>query len=337
MFGGRSAEHEISILSAKSVLNSIDKDKFDVVLIAIDKLGNWQEVSESFLLEVSEGGSFGGQGFLGLKDNKKIDVAFPILHGPYGEDGSIQGLLKVANIAFVGADVLGSAVGMDKDIMKKILIQDGFNIGKYKSYFKNEIPNISFDEVEKDLGLPIYIKPANLGSSVGINRVNNKEDFLNAIEEAFTFDNKIIIETNIVGRELECAVLGNQDPKASFVGEVITNGKFYSYQNKYFDKQASETIIPAELDAKILKEIQSVAVGVFKSLNTEGYARVDVFLNEDSQVIVNEINTIPGFTDVSMYPKLWESSGISYPKLIEELITLAMRRYQINSELKLSY
>jgi len=351
LFGGKSAEHEISLKSAKNVIEAIDKERFNPILIGIDKGGNWllnestsillnshDDATISLNLESDEvalipqsGGkisNFTNSGF-----DQKIDVVFPVLHGPFGEDGTIQGLLKLANIPFVGAGVLGSAVGMDKDVMKRLLRDAGLPIGKFITLrIQDEIP--SFDDVEGKLGLPCFVKPANLGSSVGINRADTEEEYIKAVKEAFEYDNKIIIEEFIAGREIECAILGNENPKASVVGEISFSDSFYSYDAKYVDASGFKIDIPAQVESDIQSQIQDMAIKTFKTLSCEGFARVDVFLTKDNRIIVNEINTIPGFTKISMYPKLWEASGISYSQLISKLIELAIDRFEKEKRIK---
>lgn len=310
LFGGKSAEHEVSLQSAKNVLNALDKNKYDITPIKIEKNGNFD--------------------FLILKD---FDIIFPVLHGPYGEDGSMQGLLKLLNIPFVGASVLGSAIGMDKDIMKRLLNEAGIKNAKCIVILNGE--KVSFKSVKKILGLPMFIKPANMGSSVGINKVKNEKEFNNAIKEAFKYDNKIIIEEMIKGRELECSVLGNEKPIASKVGEVVLNTEFYSYDAKYIDEKSAIIEIPAKnLPKNVEKKIQEIAIKAYKVLNCEGMGRVDVFLKDNGDIYINEINTIPGFTNISMYPKLWEISGISKTKLLDKLINLAQDRYKKEIKLK---
>lgn len=354
IFGGKSAEHEVSLQSAKNVIEAIDKDKYDPVLIGVDKKGKWHLYGEAEFLLNSEDPKFiklnneAGQGvalipqsggeitsFGGGDLNKNVDVVFPILHGPFGEDGTIQGLLKLANIPFVGAGVLGSAVGMDKDVMKRLLREAGILIGKFLAIRQNSIP--TYQEIVEKLGSPFFVKPANLGSSVGISKVEKEEDFSKAIGEAFSFDRKIVIEENIEGREIECSVLGNDEVIASVPGEVISSYGFYSYEAKYLDEHGAVLKIPADLSEEIVKKIQILAVKVFKTLECEGLSRVDFFLKKNGDVIVNEINTMPGFTSISMYPKLWEVSGISYTELIDRLIQLALERFEKEQKLKTSY
>ena len=359
LFGGKSAEHEVSLQSAKNVYDAIDRDKYEPLLIGIDKNGRWLLNDESrFLLNANDPKNIRlnpssdevalipqSKGAISnlsaAKDDKAfhreaaIDVVFPILHGPFGEDGTVQGLLKLAEIPFVGAGVLASAVGMDKDVMKRLLRDAGLPIGKFIVLHSGDnIPD--YNEVCTHLGSPLFIKPANMGSSVGISKVNDKQKFLAAVNEAFEYDTKVIIEEFIPGREIECSVLGGREITASAPGEVKSNQEFYSYDAKYIDENGAELIIPANLPAETAERVRKLAVAVFKSLCCEGLARVDVFLKENGEIVVNEINTMPGFTKISMYPKLWEASGLSYTKLIDRLIELALERFEKERKLKTS-
>jgi len=310
LFGGKSAEHEVSIMSAKNVIRALNKSKYKITPIKINKAGKFD-----------------------FNIFKKIDVIFPVMHGPFGEDGSMQGLLKLAGVPFVGASVLGSAVGMDKDVMKRLLREAGIPVVKF--IVKKIREKINFRKVKKELGLPFFVKPANLGSSIGINKVKNEKEFKYAIKDAFKYDTKILIEEFIPGREIECAVLGNDKPIASIPGEIIANQEFYSYDAKYIDEGAV-AVIPVKLDKKTRTKIRELAVKTFKTLNCEGMGRVDFFLAKTGKVYVNEINTIPGFTDISMYPKLWEASGIPQSKLLDILINLAIERFKKEKKLKTS-
>ena len=344
--GGRSAEHEVSLQSAKNVLDAIDKDKYEVVLIGIDRSGQWYlGDSAEFLLnaddpklialnKMSEGVSLAPGAMSNQlvsqsthQPTSAIDVIFPILHGPFGEDGTIQGLAKLANIPFVGAGVLGSAVAMDKDVMKRLLRDAGIPTPDFMTFHRAHKDQIQFAEIQGRLGLPCFIKPANLGSSVGITKAKDQAAFEAGINEAFRYDRKILVETNIRGREIECAVLGNANPIASGLGEVAPTHEFYSYEAKYIDAHGATLTIPADLPDELAERIRALAVETYQVLACEGMARVDFFLQEDGQVLVNEINTIPGFTRISMYPKLWEASGISYKNLIDRLIQLALERF----------
>ena len=354
LFGGKSAEHEISLLSAKNVIDAIDKTKYEPVLIGIDKSGRWVTNEPSkFLLHGTDpklialnkaesrgvalvpqsGGKLTGLDSAGL--DAGVDVVFPILHGPLGEDGTIQGLLKLADVPFVGAGVLGSAVGMDKDVMKRLLRDAGIPVPKFMVFHRKHPPK--FELVAEQLGLPVFVKPANLGSSVGISKARDKDSFEKAVHLAFRYDRKILVEQSIHGREIECAVLGNDEPKASIPGEIIPTHEFYSYEAKYLDENGARLEIPAKLDAATVKRVQELAVKTFKALDCEGMGRVDMFLTADSSLYVNEINTIPGFTKISMYPKLWEATGIGYTDLISKLIELAIERFEHEKTLSTSY
>lgn len=356
LFGGRSAEHEVSLQSAKNVAEAIDKDKYDVALIGIDKTGRWllpnqsqyllnssdpkliqlnSQGEESVALVPQSGGALSDLSAGGT--HSSIDVVFPILHSPFGEDGTVQGLLKLADVPFVGAGVLGSSVGMDKDVMKRLLRDAGLPIGNFLVLRQND--HLDFEAISSEIGLPCFVKPANLGSSVGVHKVTDKETFERARADAFGYDTKILVEEFIDGRELECAVLGNQNPQASVVGEIVPTHDFYSYDAKYIDEQGAALEIPADIPDKVSDRIRDLAVRTFQTLECEGLGRgrVDCFLKHDGSVIENEINTIPGFTQISMYPRLWEASGVSYSELINRLIELAIERFEREQKLKSSF
>lgn len=357
LFGGKSAEHEISLQSAKNIVEALDQRKYEVVLIGIDKDGRWYLDQRAKLL-LYKGAQLPSLRTLGattlpvtlVPDQKAtqlvrltgdrsaqpLDVVFPVLHGPFGEDGTVQGLLKLANVPFVGAGVLGSAVGMDKDAMKRLLRDAGIPTAKFLVFHRSHMQEINFSAAAKKLGLPFFVKPANLGSSVGIHKVKSKAQFSRAISDAFRYDTKILLEKFIRGREIECSVLGNDNPIASLPGEIIPRHEFYSYEAKYLDEHGAALKIPADLPKGVVKKIQDLAVKTFKILCCEGMARVDFFLRNNREVIVSEINTIPGFTKISMYPKLWEASGIPYTKLIDRLIRLALERFERENRLKTS-
>ncbi|MGE5854554.1 MAG: D-alanine--D-alanine ligase [Deltaproteobacteria bacterium] len=353
LFGGKSAEHEISLVSARNIAKAMDKGKYDLVAIGIDRQGRWHldegarllydekrrtvEFTERKTLAAVRPGENptpllreGGAGI------GAIDVVFPVLHGPFGEDGTIQGLLKLADLPFVGAGVLGSAVGMDKDVMKRLLRDAKIPIPKFIVFEQREKKSIQFQNIKKILGVPFFVKPTNLGSSVGISKVSRPLQFRAAIDDAFRYDTKIIIEEAIRGREIECSVLGNDQPIASLPGEIIVQHEFYSYNAKYIDNQGARLEVPARLPTKIVTEIQRIAVRTFRVLCCEGMGRVDFFLRPNGQVLVNEINTIPGFTKISMYPKMWEVGGLSYSRLIDRLIGLALERWRKEKRLRTS-
>ncbi len=353
LLGGRSAEHEVSLQSGKNIIEAIDKEKYNVVPIGMNKQGElYLYESYNFLnnpdspqkvslkqsdnkLAVLTGESEGE--FLNLAKQEiisEIDVIFPVLHGPYGEDGSIQGLLKLIDLPFVGAKILGSAVGMDKDVMKRLLRDAGINIADFEVCFS--ATEADFARAKEKFGTPFFVKPANLGSSVGVSKVETEKEFEAAIKAAFKFDNKVIIEEAIVGREIECSVLGNNELKASLPGEILPIKDFYSYEAKYIDSEGARLEIPADLSEGEVEKVQEIAIETYKALCCQGLARVDVFLQEDGRIIVNEINTLPGFTRISMYPKLWEISGIDYSDLIDRLIQLALEGYQAEQKLQTS-
>ncbi|UCE07413.1 MAG: D-alanine--D-alanine ligase [bacterium] len=356
LFGGKSAEHEVSLQSAKNIVEAIDKNKYEVVLIGIDKQGQWYlNEASRFLLHAENPklialNKSNEHVALVPKNNENqlvnlsnhqslgpIDVVFPVLHGPFGEDGTVQGLLKLFNIPYVGAGVLGSAVGMDKDVMKRLLRDAGIPIPKFVVFNKDSIDEIDFAQVKNQLRLPFFVKPANLGSSVGIHKVKDESQFKPAIMDAFQYDTKILIEEFINGREIECSVLGNENPIVSIPGEIIPQHEFYSYEAKYIDEKGALLKIPAKLPFEIIKNIQHIALKAYKVLCCEGMARVDFFLRNDREIFVSEINTIPGFTKISMYPKLWEASGIPYKELIDRLIQLALQRFEREKKLKITY
>jgi D-alanine-D-alanine ligase len=352
LFGGRSAEHEISLLSARNVVAALDRDRFEPVLIGIDKAGRWRLQEEALLREAASDPRLArlnqsmpdvtlaahpgensaaaltvtGRGAL------DVDVVFPVLHGPMGEDGAIQGLLELAGVPYVGAGVLGSAVGMDKDVMKRLLIEADLPIVRHVTLRRAEVSRGRAAALEKceALGYPLFVKPANLGSSVGVSRAKTRAELEAAVDHAFSFDQKIVVEEGLVNpREIECAVLGNDEPEASIPGEIVVDHPdgFYSYTAKYIDEKGATIRIPAELTASEGNAVQLLAIQTFRALECAGLARVDFFLSgADRRLYVNEINTLPGFTAISMYPKLWEASGVPPQALIGRLIDLALER-----------
>lgn len=353
LFGGRSAEHEVSLQSAINVINAIDKNKYEPVLIGIDRKGTWYldehslpllRAESSGLIELNKSNdeimlaSSDGQAQLVSLSNKtpagQIDVIFPVLHGPYGEDGSVQGLARLANVPCVGAGILGSAIGMDKDVAKRLLRAEGIPVANFVVVRRHADDASAIAAIETELGYPVFVKPANMGSSVGISKAGNRAELQSALHTAFAYDVKVIVEETIAGREIECAVLGNENPRCSVPGEIITQDEFYSYTAKYVDENATALAIPAEVDPATAKQLQSIALRAFTTLEASGMARVDMFLTKDQKIYVNEINTIPGFTKISMYPKLWEASGISYTELIDQLIALAMEDFSVRGALK---
>ncbi|VEB69816.1 D-alanine--D-alanine ligase A [Providencia rustigianii] len=269
-----------------------------------------------------------------LSHSRKIDVIFPIVHGNLGEDGSLQGLLRMANLPFVGPGVLGSSACMDKDVTKRLLRDAGLNIAPFITVLKSGREQISYAATVEKLGLPLFIKPANQGSSVGISKVNNESEFYAALDFAFLFDVKVLIESAVKGREIECAVLGNEQPLASPCGEIVLHDSFYAYHTKYIDENGASVVAPADLDEAVSEKIRQIALEAYQALNCSGMSRVDVFLTDTNDVVINEINTLPGFTNISMYPKLWQQGGMTYQELISRLIELGMEKFEQTASLK---
>jgi D-alanine-D-alanine ligase len=341
-FGGRSSEHEISVKSAKSIIKSLDKAKYNILLIGVDKSGRFHFGKDAIVSNMPTAAQMindlRSDGVIDEKDSfaelpakmdantaEFLDVAFPVFHGTFGEDGTFQGMLRMFDIPFVGAGVLGSAIGMDKDVTKRLLRDAGIRVAKYLTFDRCECDKILYEDVTATLGDVVFVKPANLGSSVGVNKVKSENDFKEAIEEVFSCDNKVVIEEFIDGREIECSVLGNDYPEVSLPGEIVVKHGFYSYSAKYLDKDAADLRIPADLPAEIIGDIKKISLKAYKVLCCKGMARIDFFLRNNSEIFLNEINTIPGFTEeISMYPKLWAASGLPYSKLLDKLIELAV-------------
>ena len=356
IFGGRSGEHEVSLVSATSVIHALDKNKYDVVPIGITPDGRWISSDQSLgLLKSRTGVELEPERFLVPEPNRRslvsldgeinpdarLDVVFPVVHGTYGEDGTLQGLLELANIPYVGAGVLASAVGMDKIIQKQLHKQAGLPVVKYVWFHSAECqsgPAHLAVAVEKSLRYPVFVKPSNTGSSVGISKAHNRKELRVALDIASRYDRKVIVEQGVKNmREIEVSVLGNEEPIASLPGEIIPSNEFYDYDAKYVDGR-SLAIIPANLPARIVKNIRELAVRAFTVLYGAGMARVDFFVTKTTnRIYLNEINTIPGFTSISMYPKLWEASGISYSELLDRLIDLALKRHAQKSAIRTAY
>jgi len=356
LFGGKSGEHEISLRSARSILKAIDRKKFEVVELGITRQGRWLGggAAQGLLQSGEVAAGFGETGLaiaaaaepeIGAGLRAGLDVVFPVLHGTFGEDGTIQGLFELADIAYVGSGVLGSAAGMDKDAMKRLFLAAGLPLTPHVTLLRSEWKADAKKcerAVEKALRYPVFVKPANLGSSVGISKVKVRAELGPAIDLAASFDRKIVIEQGVGGpgvkpRELEVAILGNDAPEASVIGEIVPAKEFYDYEAKYELNGADESvsIIPAKLSAAEAKKIRAMAVAAFRACDCAGLARVD-FLMSGKELVLNEVNTMPGFTSISMYPKLWAASGVSYPKLIERLIDLAMERHKEKLETSFS-
>lgn len=346
LYGGKSVEHEVSIRSAKNVVANIDSTLYKVILLGIDKKGTWY-LNNTINDKLDAGHT------VSLKLNAlaphlitnhnneevKIDVVFPILHGTDGEDGGVQGLFKAMNLPVVGSCVLGSAISMDKIISKQVLKECGIPVAGYIEFHRSQKGQISFDNVVKQVGLPLMIKSSALGSSVGISMVSGEEEFSAALEDSFQYGEKILIESFVKGRELECAVMGNDHPKASMPGEIIMvkDYDFYTYEAKYLDEEAIQIKIPADVDHDILDEIRKLSIDAYNALRCDDYARVDLFLTENNEIIINEINTIPGFTNASMFPMMWKQMGLTFKELISEIIVLCLDRFNATKNLETSY
>lgn len=357
LFGGQSSEHEVSRISAQCVLENIDRNFFEVQTVGITKAGEWlryegdinligngewENIARSMYQKAIGSGSLNKalstaptcMDLVSFKDknnnNAGVDVVFPVLHGPNGEDGSVQGLLQLAGVPYVGCNILSSAAGMDKEFSKLVFNNAGIPQADYIKVMRSEIEGTIqylINKVSEKFGWPCFVKPANAGSSVGVSKVRKPEELESALKFAAKFDSKVLIEEFIKGREVECAVLGNENPIASTVGEIIPSNEFYDYNAKYIDGK-SDTIIPANIDAHIVEQIKDYSVKAFKALGCSGLSRVDFFVEESGRIVLNEINTMPGFTSISMYSKLWEASGIPYSDLIKRLIELAFENYQ---------
>ena len=348
IFGGRSGEHEISLLSARSVLGALDPQKYAVTQIGIDHQGSWW-VGENLLEKLPQGKSTGMDPATLLPDptypgiyridrtgvgeilNKVVDldVVFPVLHGTFGEDGTIQGLFEMADLAYVGAGVVGSSVGMDKGVFKDVMHSNGVPVLESVVVLRSEIENDMarvLSRAEELAAYPLFVKPANLGSSVGVSKCRSRADLLEGLLEAARYDRRVLVERGINGREIEVSVLGNDDPQASIPGEIIPAAEFYTYDAKYHDDR-SQLLIPAPISERLVEQVQTLAVKAYQAIDCAGMARVDFLLDKDrGTLFLNELNTIPGFTRISMYPKLWAASGISYPELVDRLIELALER-----------
>ncbi|HLR06142.1 MAG TPA: D-alanine--D-alanine ligase family protein [Pyrinomonadaceae bacterium] len=356
IFGGRSGEHEVSIRSARSVIEAMDTSKYEVVPIAITKTGNWLAPALSAKLlpkgtqqrlsarelgsskaDVSIIGDPSRRGLARLESGARaepVDVIFPVLHGTFGEDGTIQGLFEMAALPFVGCGTLASACGMDKVTMKALFREAGLPICKHtwllRSEFEDE-PEKVLRRLVKEIGFPAFVKPANLGSSVGVSKASDKKSLTRAIKLAARYDRKIMVEETVEGREIECAVIGNDDPKASLPGEYVVHeesARFLDYTEKYSSTGRVEFVVPARVSKPVTKRIQKMAVEAYQAIDASGLSRVDFFLKPEGQLLINEINTLPGLTDVSGFPKMWEASGVPFPQIIDQLIELAIERHR---------
>ncbi len=350
LYGGKSAEHKVSLQTALAVINALDHSKFEIHPIYITEKGSW--VSGGLLsgpvetvkeLIFTEGDALPPTSLTPALSSKGeeagYDVIFPLLHGPNGEDGTVQGLLELLNLPYVGNGVLSSSVGMDKVLMKNVFAQAGLPQVNYVSFIRNSFEQNTedaYNQVEAELGYPCFVKPANLGSSVGISKCSNREELEEACKEAFQFDRKIIIEQGVTAREVEIAVLGNDDPECSVAGEIVPKVEFYDYKAKYEDGNTA-LIIPAEISEEEYSQLKDLAIKAFKALDCSGLVRADFFLTKDGKAYINEVNTMPGFTPFSMFPLLWKHTGVEYPKLIEKLVDLAKERHAEKQKIKYTF
>ncbi|HFA50222.1 MAG TPA: D-alanine--D-alanine ligase [Bacteroidetes bacterium] len=350
--GGTSPEHEVSLDSARNIYKAINKRKYRVEIIGIARTGAWRHLPVGIFQKAKSIGGKEGRALVLCPGSRQaisyksgsraatggkfpeVDVVFNIVHGPFGEDGTMQGLLAVLGLPFVGSDTLGSSVGMDKDFTKRILQHAGILVAPWVTVFKHE--KIKYRAIAQKLGYPLFVKPANMGSSVGVSKANNEKELKTAIAQAFKFDTKVLVEKGLSGREMETAVLGNRgSEKVSGAGEVIMDSGFYDYESKYLSVNTATVKVPAEgLSKKDLKNIRQTALKAYRALGLEGMSRMDVFLEKDGSVYVNEPNTLPGFTNISMFPKLWEAAGLQYPDLIDRLLQLAIERHRRDNELQ---
>ncbi len=356
IFGGRSGEHEVSLSSAQSIYKAIDRTRYNVDTIGINKQGQWfwglrpeTLIREGFppvtqahqvtLVIDPTNPHFIALDGCPLPNQGQFDLVFPVLHGPYGEDGTLQGLLEMANVPYVGSGVLGSSLGMDKDRMKAVFFEKNLPQARYLTFQRLDLLSgleTCLDEIEAKIGYPCFIKPANLGSSVGISKAHQRSELTNALAVAVKYDRKIVVEENINGKEIEVAVLGNDNPKASNPGEIKPAQEFYTYEAKY-SNIGSSLFIPAPLDKAIIARLKEMAIKAFQAVGASGLSRVDFFVTPENEILLNEINTLPGFTEISMYPKLWEESGIPYAELIDRLISLGLERFQDKQNCKISH
>ncbi|HZK83161.1 MAG TPA: D-alanine--D-alanine ligase family protein [Desulfosporosinus sp.] len=355
IFGGRSGEHEVSLNSAQSIFKAIDRTRYNVETIGINKQGQWfwgvlpeilikegfpeadQSHQVTLVIDPTKPYFLALDGHT-LPNQGQFDLIFPVLHGPYGEDGTLQGLLEMANVPYVGSGVLGSSLGMDKDRMKAVFSEKDLPQARYVTLLRSDLlsgQEACLNEIESKIDYPCFVKPANLGSSVGISKAHNREELVDALDIATIFDRKIVIEETINGKEIEVAVLGNDTPIASIPGEVKPAHEFYTYEAKY-SNIGSSLVIPAPLDESVVCRLKEMAIEAFRAVEASGLSRVDFFVTPENIIFLNEINTLPGFTKISMYPKLWEASGIPYSELIDRLITLGWERFQDKQTSKIS-
>ncbi len=346
LFGGRSVEHGVSVNSARNIYDHIDKDRFEPLTIGITKAGQWflttgvtKDISQGKALALLLDAQSPGFILVSSGDRIKADVVFPVLHGTDGEDGSIQGMIKAMDIPMVGTGVMGSALSMNKIIAKRLLKAAGLPVTDFLAFHFSERDAIDYSSIKKKLGTPFMVKSASLGSSVGVSKVTSEATFDQAVEDAFRYDDSILMEEFVKGREIECAIMGNNPPVASYPGEIIiqSNYDFYTFDAKYVDPEAVRIEVPAQLDPKIAEKIRDLCVKAYKALSCEDFARVDLFLTSEGKVYINEINTIPGFTNASMFPMMWNERGVGFTQLISQLLDLAQERYNWSKRIEREY
>jgi len=331
LFGGESAEHDVSCVTAAHVLRALDPQKYDVSTVGITRAGQWVQSELPQSREVKSLSAKGSATSANLIFENATDatslVVIPLLHGPMGEDGTVQGLLELAHVAYVGSGVLASAVAMDKSIAKQIMSANGIAQQKFLTVRDSDNTDSAIDRAIKELGLPMFIKPANMGSSIGVSKAKTRQEAITALAKAFEYDEWVLVEEAVTGREIEVAVLGNESPRASVPGEIVPSHEFYDYEDKYIGDGA-QLLVPAPLSPEEVVEVQQLAIKIYRALRSDGMARVDFFYEKGKRgFLCNEINTIPGFTPISMYPKLWQASGVTYAELLDELIALALARH----------
>ncbi|NBU60600.1 MAG: D-alanine--D-alanine ligase [Actinobacteria bacterium] len=331
LFGGESAEHDVSCVTAAHVLRALDPQKYDVSTVGITREGNWVQAelpqSKNVKALSASGAATTANLVFQATQSSTSTVVIPLLHGPMGEDGTVQGLLELAHVAYVGSGVLGSAIAMDKSVAKQIMAANNIAQQKFLTVRATDDPVSAIDRAIVELGLPLFVKPANMGSSIGVSKAKTRQDSLMALAKAFEYDEWVLVEEAVTGREIEVAVLGNESPRASVPGEIVPSHEFYDYDDKYIGHGA-QLLVPAPLSATEVAEVQQLAIQIYRTLRSDGMARVDFFYEVGKRgFLCNEINTIPGFTPISMYPKLWQASGVSYPELLDELIDLAIARH----------
>ena len=335
ILGGRSGEHDVSVVSARSVMSALDPERWEPVPFAISRTGNWLTVDETRSALHAGDRRFGSGGAPlllspALEELARCEIVFPLIHGTFGEDGSLQGLLEMAGLPYAGCGVAASAIGMDKALMKALFREAGVRQARYAVVRSAEVAedeHRAFRYVEQTIGYPCFVKPANGGSSVGVTKVRSREDVPRAFAAAFAYDEKAIIEQAISGQEVECSVLGNDAPEASVSGEIVPDREFYDFESKYASSSRSELHIPARISEPVAARVRELSLRMFRVMGCEGYARVDFFVTEEGEVLANEVNTIPGFTSISMYPKLWEASGLRYPALLTRILELGLERH----------